>query len=207
MGIALPSRGRRGIWCCRIDDRERVDNVLVCFSRYIGMNEPIIDIECRRISPYGTSSWVQYYHAFVVWRNSKTCEARTLPVWIERTDKYNQLKLVFHLFVSVRPFEAKSKGHIRCRFGVLMEDTAEVIHQVHTWFCSGRSARAIQLWKKLPEVQREIKFIVNLCLSDSLLFQHFYVEMDVILIWLIVSVYYLQFSKVSNWGLGSGLVS
>lgn len=47
MGIALPSRGRRVIWCCRIDDRERVDNVLVCFGRYIGMNEHIIDIECK----------------------------------------------------------------------------------------------------------------------------------------------------------------
>ena len=56
MGIALPSRGRRVIWCCRIDARERVDNVLVCFGRYIGMNEHLIDIECIRISPYGTSS-------------------------------------------------------------------------------------------------------------------------------------------------------
>jgi hypothetical protein len=34
--------------------------------------------------------------------------------------------------------------------------------------------------EKLPEVQREMKLIVNLCLSDSFLFQHFYVEMDVI---------------------------
>jgi hypothetical protein len=36
--------------------------------------------------------------------------------------------------------------------------------------------------EKLPEVPREMKFLVNLCLSDSFLFQHFYVEMDVILI-------------------------
>ena len=33
-----------------------VDNLFFSFSRYIGMNEHIIDIECRRISPYGTSS-------------------------------------------------------------------------------------------------------------------------------------------------------
>lgn len=76
-------------------------------------------------------------------------------VCIERTDKYNQLKLVFHLFVSVRPFEAKSKGHIRWGSdGRLRPST----HVILLWQkCTRNSAL-----EKLPEVQREMKFIVNL---------------------------------------------
>ncbi|TXG46211.1 hypothetical protein EZV62_028242 [Acer yangbiense] len=81
MGIAFPSRGRRGIWCCRIDDRERVDNVLVCFSRYI----------------------VEYYHAYLVknWLALATlrskqkipkshCLEMDPPVTVERLSQINQ---------------------------------------------------------------------------------------------------------------------
>lgn len=93
MGIALPSRGRRGIWCCRIDDRKRIDNVLVCFSRYIGMNEHIIYIECRRISPYGTSSWVQYYHAFVVWTKKLAKHAPQSPCLCELNELTSKTSL------------------------------------------------------------------------------------------------------------------
>ncbi|KAK1548001.1 hypothetical protein Q3G72_033630 [Acer saccharum] len=132
MGIAFPSRGRRGIWCCRIDDRERVDNVLVCFSRTRidskerNPSEPSWENYSIRNSRTGSPLGLvlqlkpQEKHANSLQENSKRLERNEIALHLE----YLQLAQGMTLSTIPPLYETGEISHLTCQSSHFIPSTS-----------------------------------------------------------------------------------